>query len=541
MLSIHTAFITLITLVLTLNVSARFPLLPGSTRPHPNNTTLPPQKLVYDPPIDYGPDDGVTPEIQALLRKYAPIIYLHSEEDYFPSSVEFLMKHFQILNGRGLPNATLPEGILTSQDLATLPLERQWDLWLSLSIPINAQPKLDAPESAFLYGPDGQTEEKRLLRRLSAEGIDGIVVRPKVKAPVYAFHVQQEQGFVDLIYWTHYPFNLGKKVPPLGYLGNHVGDWEHFKLRTKDGVAISADYMVHRDLSATGTMRWGDVPKYDGRPVAFSALGSHGLWPTAGEHLYINAFNIIKLIDVTDDQGPVWDSRDELVPIQWSNTSAMRNPYKRRHDPRGKLGWLNFSGRWGNKGVKSCWWSWISPDCQNADAPQGPNRDFRRPPQCIIAPLNNDPGTSIFKFTLDPAMIYRANHFGMRYLELSQTCSRWRETKAGSQGAGNDALNDMVTQGQLASLAAREDVKLRTRVPLLLRDNHFEATTRSCPPHHAISSYTLTMCNARGKCRWHSGRRDVCTYLRGTNSGYTNGRSVILDDTDPWTWFNWPT
>ena len=36
------------------------------------------------------------------------------------------------------------------------------------------------------------------------------------------------------------------------------------------------------------TLRWGDVPKYDGRPVAFSALGSHGLWPTAGEHMYIN-------------------------------------------------------------------------------------------------------------------------------------------------------------------------------------------------------------------------------------------------------------
>jgi len=64
----------------------------------------------------------------------------------------------------------------------------------------------------------------------------------------------------------------------------------------------------------------------------------------------------------------------------------------------------------------------------------------------------------------------------MRYIELTQTCSRWRETKSGSQGAGNDALNDMVTQGQLASLAAREDVKLRTRIPLHMHDHVFEAS-----------------------------------------------------------------
>jgi hypothetical protein len=33
-------------------------------------------------------------------------------------------------------------------------------------------------------------------------------------------------------------------------------------------------------------MRWGDVEKVDGRTVAYSAAGSHGLWPDAGEHSY---------------------------------------------------------------------------------------------------------------------------------------------------------------------------------------------------------------------------------------------------------------
>jgi hypothetical protein len=33
-------------------------------------------------------------------------------------------------------------------------------------------------------------------------------------------------------------------------------------------------------------MRWGDVEKVDGRAVGYSAAGSHGLWPDAGEHSY---------------------------------------------------------------------------------------------------------------------------------------------------------------------------------------------------------------------------------------------------------------
>ena len=37
---------------------------------------LPVNKTIYDPDIDYGHIDGVTPEIEALLRKYAPVIYL---------------------------------------------------------------------------------------------------------------------------------------------------------------------------------------------------------------------------------------------------------------------------------------------------------------------------------------------------------------------------------------------------------------------------------------------------------------------------------
>jgi hypothetical protein len=90
----------------------------------------------------------------------------------------------------------LPDLPLKGSDLATLPLERQFDLWLSLQVEQNPQPQLHSPESAFLYGPGGETPEERLLRRKPAEGINGELIRPKVRAPVYALHVAQEDDYI---------------------------------------------------------------------------------------------------------------------------------------------------------------------------------------------------------------------------------------------------------------------------------------------------------------------------------------------------------
>lgn len=73
----------------------------------------------------------------------------------------------------------------------------------------------------------------------------------------------------------------------------------------------------------------------------------------------------------------------------------------------------------------------------------------------------------------------------MKYIELTQTCSRWQETKAGRRGSTNN-LDNLVTGGQLAGLAAREDVRLRHRIPLKHFENTFEVgrvtviTLRDC-------------------------------------------------------------
>lgn len=114
--------------------------------------------------------------------------------------------------------------------------------------------------------------------------------RGTIEEPVYGFWVDQNRGVVDLWYWAFYPFNFGKSASRFGILGNHVADWEHLRVRTVDGVPVSVDFSTHEGgrLSA-GTVRWEDVEKVDDRPVAYVAMGSHGVWPEPGDHVYADA------------------------------------------------------------------------------------------------------------------------------------------------------------------------------------------------------------------------------------------------------------
>lgn len=81
-------------------------------------------------------------------------------------------------------------------------------------------------------------------------------------------------------------------------------------------------------------------------------------------------------MDVADDQGAIWDTKDHVVPIEfWTGPDEAR---KIKHT--GDLEWLEFVGSLGNRGSSDCWWHFFVGICQVLDAPPGPNRDFGYPP-----------------------------------------------------------------------------------------------------------------------------------------------------------------
>lgn len=94
--------------------------------------------------------------------------------------------------------------------------------------------------------------------------------------------------------------------------------------------------------------------------------------------------SVIQLVDETDDEGPIWDTKPKVVPIQWWH--GPQNGTLVNHI--GSLGWMNFIGRWGNLGDNG-WLNKLAGISYVVDGPTGPNRDFRGNINVRLIPFND--------------------------------------------------------------------------------------------------------------------------------------------------------
>ncbi|RKH30616.1 Vps62-related protein [Corallococcus sicarius] len=232
------------------------------------------------------------------VAAFAPRIWLHPDESYFPSSTQFHLANVHEENGHLVTNQAL------GCDSCTDP--------------------------QFL---DGQ--------------------RPnQTPVPVYAQRIARTQGgqptnVTDVLYWSFYPYNNGKRVcigwySPWGCVGgystfgNHVGDWEHLTVRFIDGRPAR----VYLSQHANGQdFPFGDKAVFftGWHPEVFSARGSHGLYPDAARHIYETIFNGDFLADDTG-AGLAWDTWNSLVVIPWQPAGSYT----------GSLAWMNLTAYWGN-------------------------------------------------------------------------------------------------------------------------------------------------------------------------------------------------
>lgn len=190
-----------------------------------------------------------------LLNMYAPRIWWHEDEEFFASTIEYAQENMtRTMSTRGYTYYL--EGI-------------------------------DKPTymTDYLYGQ-------------------------KEGAKAYAFAVEKEYKYLDLSYFIFTPYNKAKEVLGIQF-GNHIGDWEHVTVRlmnyTEDGKnyyrPVSVDYSAH---SFRNYVSWDEIEIVDStHPVAYTALGSHGMWKDPGVHVYVDAI-VVKLTDECS-QGTAWD------------------------------------------------------------------------------------------------------------------------------------------------------------------------------------------------------------------------------------------
>lgn len=272
-----------------------------------------------------------------LARAHAPLIVHAPDETYFPSSVEFFAARASVLCP---PDSQLHSAEPVYRDASTsgTPLFGQPTTTPSTNLVTSswgANCYLVASQANPQYAPPVARGQN-----LSTD-----------KVPIYVSIKTESPTEFTVYYNAFYPYNLGKmacgSLAPFGEclvprvrIGNHIGDWESVAIRfNNNGNIVSVGTKAHNLgwqylLPNAITFGSGDA---SGHPIVYSASGSHGMWPTPGDHTYKTLITGDTLVDWTGP-GQGWRTWEHLELVAGSTI------------------WMDYKGRWGDPqaGMSTC-------------------------------------------------------------------------------------------------------------------------------------------------------------------------------------------
>ncbi|KAK7243649.1 hypothetical protein RIF29_38455 [Crotalaria pallida] len=259
--------------------------------------------------VDYTTTMPNLQQIDAIVKAYSPTLYLHPDEDYLPSSVDWFFSNGALLYTKGQESKPVP----IASNGTNLPQGGNNDgaYWLDLPV--------DDANKDRVKGGD----------------------LPSSKAYI---HVKPMLGgtFTDIAMWVFYPFNGPARTKikffniKLGRIGEHVGDWEHVTLRVSNfnGQLWGLYFSQHNKGE------WIEASQLEfqsgNKPVVYSSLHGHASYPHAD--LYLLGKDGIGIRDDTATSDKVFDmGAYELVSAEYLWPAFIEPP------------WLNYFREWGPK------------------------------------------------------------------------------------------------------------------------------------------------------------------------------------------------
>jgi len=255
-----------------------------------------------------------------LLKKYAPVLYFHPEEKVYPWGINSM-----------LLNADLK--MLTNQRKVHLPVNPKHLL-------SNNSDKLylDLRNIVPYYDPVSNLNPSNKPFRKFPFRVYGRQVDP-----------QKNSTHIVLQYWLFYPFNH--------WLNDHEGDWELVQIRySKDRHA--PDQLTTSHHHSGTVIAWDKVSKIKGiHPKIFIAKGSHGNWPTSGNHAVGKIWRKVGIFrDKTSENGMVLYPDNIIV-----KTDGKKGKYLLENiSDLPRSSWIYWNGKWGD--VKVLFWGSKGPE-----------------------------------------------------------------------------------------------------------------------------------------------------------------------------------
>ncbi|KAL8863560.1 MAG: hypothetical protein Q9178_000241 [Gyalolechia marmorata] len=256
-------------------------------------------------------------EVPPYVLSYAPKVWIHSQDLYFPSDIAAQLQHTKPeVNFNEVAGAPSP---LTLNNLASLNGLGGSDVYLTSVDDITTDP-------SWLKGarPDGNG-------KTNGATPSAVIVNDR------------GSGRVDAYYMYFYAYNPGPTV--FGQeIGSHVGDWEHNMIRFENGIPKAIWYSQHAYGQA---FTYDAVEKQGQRPVAYSAKGTHANYAITGIHDHtIPGLNLpIGPLKDYCDQGTLWDP---VASAYFYSYDAASNTFK-AYDGTSPTDWLQYLGRWGDQ------------------------------------------------------------------------------------------------------------------------------------------------------------------------------------------------
>ncbi|MEA2840593.1 MAG: hypothetical protein QOF41_1923 [Methylobacteriaceae bacterium] len=272
-------------------------------------------------------------ELNAAIAGAAPIAYLATDEQYFPSNVQFFLAKVGLWNE----------------------MQQKWQLPPgSLLDPATH----DMVEAALITKPrsalGSPKRDSDYVLKIPDEASSQLLPGHPNDAPFY-IHAKFKPGenATHLIFWAFYPYNgagllkldtpgLSRRVD-LNPLGTHEGDWEHFLLQVDNDTHVATKtYLSQHDSGTSVDVSQLERDAATGRPIFYISRHGHACYVTQGDNLLAEsktALYHIGLINHTD-RGMRIDisapGRSSLISAPWLGADAPKEPV-----------WLRFPWRWG--------------------------------------------------------------------------------------------------------------------------------------------------------------------------------------------------
>jgi len=267
--------------------------------------------------------------IEALVRKYAPIMELNVDEDYWPTTIDAFLPHMimqTVTNGvpRDFYTGSLDRNVLAEEAIKLGTRNDQTTACLRTRADLNQPSDTQDWFSGSYPGETGVT--------------------------TYVVVVNGENGKLDIVYWWLFNYNQGKTVASTSW-GNHVSDWEHVKV-SLSGVNFTTpghEQIIHLLYDAHGDQTIldpKDAELVGSQMIVHLANGSHEAYPHVGVYdLPAGTHDYCKANAYQFDQ-----RRSPLEIYEWNGTGFITPPagplpgILSIKDPN----WINYQGRWGN-------------------------------------------------------------------------------------------------------------------------------------------------------------------------------------------------